>query len=242
MRVARLFVVALSFVLVLSLASSASAAAPANPFTGAGFDVSYPQCPGSAMSGSFAIIGVTGGRAFTQNQCFGAEYDGALVSQKSIYMNLNAAIGSTASNGLTGPYTASGVCGHGDKTCQAYNYGWKAAQYAYGLAGSRTASTWWLDIETANSWQAQVSLNQATIQGAVDFLLNRKSTQTVGITNVGIYSWDSAWQKITGGWKAGLPVWYAGVGSPSCATSSFTGGQVWLVQQTSGAPNGDIAC
>ena len=243
----RLSTAVLATAFLLSLASSASAASTGNPYTGTGFDISYPQCGASAdPAGSFGIIGVTGGRAFTANSCFTTEYDRA-PAQRSIYMNLNAAVGSTADNGSTGPYNSSGICGHGDRTCQAYNYGWKAAQHAYGQAGTRKASTWWLDIETANSWQSQVALNQHTIQGAVDFLLNQTSPggvsnpqPTVGITSVGIYSWASAWQKIVGNWKPNLPVWYAG--TSSCSVSSFTSGPVWLVQAASGVSNGDTAC
>jgi hypothetical protein len=244
----RLAAVALVAAALLSVTSTALAAT--NPYTGSGFDVSYPQCGTVEPSGTFGIVGITGGKAFTSNPCFGAEYAGVPSGQASIYMNLNAAVGSTASNGSSGPYTTSGVCAPGDKTCRAYNYGWKAAQSAYQLAGAQSASTWWLDIETANSWQAQVSLNQATIQGAVDFLLNHPSPSgvsnpqpTVGISNVGIYSSPSMWQKITGGWKSGLPVWYAGTSTTTCgAALSFTGGPLWLVQQVSGAPSGDIAC
>jgi hypothetical protein len=244
----QLGVIALCTAALLSFASTASAAT--NPYVGSGFDVSYPQCGKPDPSGSFGIVGVTGGKAFTSNTCFGQQFAGVAGGQASIYMNLNAAVGSTAGNGLTGPYTTSGNCSHGDKTCQAYNYGWKAAQYAYGLAGSHSASTWWLDIETANSWQAQASLNQSTIRGAVDFLLNRPSPSgvanpqaTVGISNVGVYSSPSMWQKITAGWQSGLPVWFAGTSTTTCATaSSFTGGPLWLVQQASGVAGGDIAC
>jgi hypothetical protein len=239
--------IALCTTALLNFASTAAAAT--NPYTGAGFDVSYPQCGNAVPSGSFGIVGVTGGKAFTSNTCFAAEYDRVPAGQASIYMNLNAAIGSTAGNGSTGPYTASGVCAHSDKTCEAYNYGWKAAQYAYGLASSRSAGTWWLDIETANSWQAQVALNQSTIQGAVDFLLNRASPAgvtnrqpTAGISNVGIYSTPAMWQKIAGGSKSGLPVWYAGTSATTCSVASFTGGPLWLVQQASGVSSGDIAC
>jgi hypothetical protein len=243
-------VIALCTAALLSFASTALAAT--NPYlgVGSGFDVSYPQCDKPDPSGSFGIVGVTGGKAFTSNTCFEAEYAGVRAGQASIYMNLNAAVGSTAGNGLTGPYTSSGSCSHGDKTCQAYNYGWNAAQHAYRLAGAHSASTWWLDIETANSWQAQTALNQSTIQGAVDFLLNRASPSgatnpqpTVGISNVGIYSSPSMWQKITGGWKPDLPVWYAGTSATGCANASgFTGGPLWLVQQASGVAGGDIAC
>jgi hypothetical protein len=219
---------ALSTAALLSLASPASATT--NPYTGTGLDVSYPQCGKPDPPGNFGIVGVTGGKAFTSNACFAPEYNGVLPGQPSIYMNLSAAVGSTANNGSAGPYTTSGVCAHGDKTCQAYNYGGKAAQYAYGLAGSHAASTWWLDIETANGWQA----SPASVTNP---------QPTVGISNVGIYSTPSMWQKITGGWKPGLPVWYAGTSATGCATASaFTGGPLWLVQQASGVSGGDIAC
>jgi hypothetical protein len=53
------------------------------------------------------------------------------------------------------------------------------------------------------------------------------------------------WRNITGGWSNGLPVWFAGTSATTCATAqanSFTGGAVWLLQQVSGASNGDLAC
>src|ERR671936_75441 len=110
----RLSAVALAIVALLTMASTASA--NNGPYSGTGFDISYPQCGASAdPAGSFGIIGVTGGRAFTANSCFTTEYDRA-PAQRSIYMNLNAAVGSTADNGSTGPYNSSGICGHGDRT------------------------------------------------------------------------------------------------------------------------------
>src|SRR5579859_4084504 len=136
-----------------------------------GFDISYPQCASSTIpSGQFALVGVTDGKAYTQNPCFSTQYDraaAATTGQVSLYMNLNAAIGSTASDGSSGP---AGSCAKSDKSCIAYNYGYNAAKMALSCAGTRTASTWWLDIETANSWNAQSSLNQRTITGAVDGL------------------------------------------------------------------------
>jgi hypothetical protein len=67
--------------------------ATTNPYTGSGFDVSYPQCGKPDPTGNFGIVGVTGGKAFTNNACFVAEYNGVLPGQASIYMNLNAAVG-----------------------------------------------------------------------------------------------------------------------------------------------------
>lgn len=226
----------------LAIAAAALLATPALAYTpgATGFDISYPQCGAAAPSGSFAIIGVTGGRAFSTNPCFDDEYRKALAAvgagQVSVYMNLNAAIGSSASNGATGP---RGTCPKSDKDCQAYNYGANAAEAAHTYASkSGQFSTWWLDIETANSWNAKDALNRTTIQGAVD-ALKKKSIQ------VGIYSAPYAWNSITGGWKNGMPVWFAGTSSTRCAdaqANSFTNGTVLVVQTASGASNGDLAC
>src|SRR5690242_19229016 len=68
----------------LTLQPVTTATATTNPYSGlvAGFDISYPQCSGSSYvgplpSGTFAILGVTRGRAFSQNECFGQEYQAA---------------------------------------------------------------------------------------------------------------------------------------------------------------------
>ena len=230
------FVVAAIAAVLLPLSALA-----AGPYTtgSTGFDVSYPQCGSALPSGTFAIVGVTGGHAFTQNACFGSEYASATSAtpgQVSLYMNLNAAIGSTASEGLTGP---RGTCKRRDKPCVAYNYGWNAASaalsYAAATPGVVTGTSWWLDIETANSWNSDPGLNQTTIQGALDGL------RAGGATNVGVYSTAFMWNSITGSWNTLLaPVWYPG--ATCAAASGFTGGPVWLVQTASGASNGDVAC
>ena len=222
------------------LGAPAHAALAAGPYpTGSsGFDISYPQCGSPQPRGSFAIIGVTHGRAFSRNDCFAAEYQQAVAAVTaagvSFYMNLNAAIGTTASNGASGP---AGTCRRSDKGCQAYNYGYNAAQDAYSYASSSgQAGVWWLDIETANSWNAQDALNRTTIQGAADFL-------TGSGRRVGIYSTQAMWTSITGGWSNGWPIWYAGTASCEYARArAFTGGEVWLVQAGSATDNGDIAC
>src|SRR5579884_3592913 len=130
-----------------------------------GYDISYPNCSttiqakaSNGSSYSFAVVGVTGGKAFTQNSCLATEFSNAAVSTKSLYMNLNYPVGTTASNGDTGP---AGKCTRADKSCQAYNYGWNAAQNAdqYASYQNAQASIWWLDIETGNSWSPKTTLN-----------------------------------------------------------------------------------
>jgi hypothetical protein len=154
-------------------------------------------------------------------------------------MNLNSPIGSTASEGMTGPY---GHCRKADKRCQAENYGYNAAQYASRYAASQGAfsSMWWLDIEKANSWSSSPSLNRGTINGAVKFFKDR------GIA-VGVYSVPSMWSSITGNYKNNLPVWLATSSmtpAPYCSSiSGFTGGAVYLVQYASSSSfDSDHAC
>jgi hypothetical protein len=218
---------------LLVLAAPRAQAVAGSPYSGTGFDVSYPQCSSyRGVTGAFGIVGVNGGRPFTDNSCFDAEYDAA--QPVSIYMNLKAPVGRTGPVYTSGPRS----CGS-DKLCQAHNYGWNAADHAYKAALPRTAATWWLDIETANSWTGKTAINVATIQGAVDYF---RRQPTLGVQAVGIYSTPAMWRTITGGHRDPTwPVWVPGADKGSCGTG-FTTGPVWLVQTASGVSNGDLAC
>jgi len=234
-RTPRLLVLAL--LTLVTVAPAIAQAAGPFPSNATGFDISFPQCGSNLQqTGSFGIIGVTGGKAFTQNPCFAGEYDYAATTTGlvSIYMNLNAPVGRTARANTAGPV----ACASNDQTCQAHNYGWNAAVGAFALAGPRKASAWWLDIEIANSWAGKTAINVATIDGARDYLL------AAGVANVGIYSVPSMWNQITGNWQdSTLPVWYAGTATTTCAQAvSFTSGPIWLVQNASAASNGDRSC
>jgi hypothetical protein len=207
-----------------------------------GNDVSYPQCSTSNFpQNAFGIVGVTGGRAFTDNSCLSKEFAWAstLPNPPSVYMNLNAPLGPTASEGMTGPY---GNCAKKDKLCQAENYGYNAAQYAFDYAAEQDVLSpmWWLDIETANSWSSDTSLNQRTIDGAVQFFADK------GEILVGIYSTPRMWSSITGNYKNHLPVWLPAGSMPPetyCSSSySFTGGTVYLVQYPSNGFDTNYAC
>lgn len=222
---------------------NAAFAAGVYPSGSTGWDISYPQCGGSYPGGgSFHIAGVTDGKAFTNNPCLASEFSWASAAAvaPSLYMNLNAPIGPTASFGNTGP---AGTCRKGDKSCQSYNYGYNAATSAWNYAASQGASSanWWLDIETANSWFSRKSLNDRAIAGAADLLRSRGA-------NVGVYSTNYMWSKIAGSYRPGLPVWY---GSPTnlsgapgyCGSGyNFAGGGVYLVQYSGGSFDADYAC
>jgi hypothetical protein len=208
-----------------------------------GNDISWPQCGTSSFpQNSFGIVGVTGGRAFTENPCLSQEFvwAHALSTPASLYMNLNSPIGSTASKGMTGPY---GNCKKNDKLCQAENYGYNAAQYAYTYAQQQGASSsqWWLDIEIANSWSSSATLNQGTINGAAKFFSDKS-------IKLGVYSSQRMWNSITGGYQNGLPAWLATTATTPAtycsSTYSFTGGQMYLVQYSNSATSidSDYAC
>lgn len=213
------------------------------PSGSSGYDVSYPN--GTALptgSYAFGIVGVTGGRAFTNNSYLAGQFVWAKSgtgAAPSLYMNLNAPVGSTASEGQSGPYGSK--CKR-SAACFAENYGWNSAEAAATYATSKGASSsmWWLDIETSNSWSRKTTVNRNVITGAMAYL------QSLGAT-VGIYSTASMWNKITGSWNSlGAPVWLAGgpISNQNnyCASTSFTGGAVSLVQNPSNNFDADYAC
>jgi hypothetical protein len=116
------------------------------------------------------------------------------------------------------------------------------------IASAPGSYRWWLDVETANSWQtgtSGVAMNLAVLEGMADVL----ASPAYG---VGAYSTSSQWDQITGGTPATSPLygtsdWVPGARTQSgaisnCAQSSFTGGTVMLTQWTSHSLDYDHAC
>lgn len=210
-----------------------------------GYDISWPQCGATypSQSYSFGIVGVTDGRAFTLNPCLASEYTWAqggssATSPVALYMNLNYPSGSTAREGATGPY---GSCRKGS-ACAAQNYGWNAASYAFtqnGAASPVTASMWWLDIETGNTWSKNAALNADVIQGAIAYLQGQGAT-------VGIYSTAYQWKTIAGGYAPVAPNWVAGASAANpaalCSSPLYSGGSVWLTQYVGPTFDTDYSC
>ena len=229
-----------------------------------GYDISFPQLGGpypsayaapsqtNSLVSTFGIIGVTGGRAYSQNPFLAAQYRwvtgyNSAPLTPAFYINLNYAVGTTAPNGLTGP---KGNCAPSDMACVAYNYGYNAAQrdFAYATSEKVKSSSWWLDIETANSWSDDTSLNDQVIQGAIDYLSKQYYSPTQKIA-VGIYSNPSMWKEIAGDFAPGLPVWFTAADSQQSMASycsadhSFAGGTVTAVQYWSdGAFDLEYSC
>jgi hypothetical protein len=149
-----------------------------------GVDVSWPQCNGGipALAPGFAVVGVNGGRPFTDNPCLSEQVSYAKgLSGYAAYLNLDAP--------------------HGE---DPRSYGKRSA--LDGLARARRAgldvSTVWLDVEVLNHWSHDGAVNVAVINGAAAAL------QARGLT-AGIYSSVDMWQDITGGATVTMPVWLA---------------------------------
>ncbi len=117
------------------------------------------------------------------------------------------------------------------------------------VSTSPSAYPWWLDVETANSWQSGTSgqaMNVADLQGMVAGL------RAAGASTVGVYSTSAQWSQITGGTSSSsgslwnVPEWLPGARTLSgaqgnCTQPSFTGGPITLTQWAS-HPDGDYAC
>lgn len=204
-----------------------------------GWDISWPQCPtGEVPPGevAFVVVGVSGGRPYTENECFLQQLSWAVEASQStpqIYMNIAG-----LPDGWTNP-----ACATDDLPCQAYYYGKGAAEYA--LATARTADadspTWWLDVETANQWTPDAFLNERVVKGAIEYL------QSTG-HQVGIYSTPRVWGLLMGSYQPALPVWTAGAADLQSAPDrcspayAFGGGPVVMVQYVSEHLDANFTC
>jgi len=191
-----------------------------------GTDVSWPNCSSSVPKTFFGIVGVTGGKGFSPNNCFKSE--AAKFVAPTLYVNTGYPGQSYGLKYQNAPRT----CVATDLNCLAYNYGYNAGQYAASYAQSQgvTSSTWWLDVETMNTWTKDVNQNQNSLQGETDAL------KAAGALTVGVYSTTAEWGTITGGWQNGVPSWGATTwttakqASTYCSGHQFTGGPSWLMQ------------
>ena len=115
------------------------------------------------------------------------------------------------------------------------------------VSGAAATYPWWLDVETANTWQSDTAMNVADLQGMIAGL------QAAGATTVGAYSTSSQWDTITGGTSAAsgslwqIPDWIPGArklsgAEANCQQVSFTGGIVTVTQWFSRPDDGDYAC
>jgi hypothetical protein len=226
-----------------------------------GYDVSFPQCGATLPAGRFGLVGVDGGRPYAVNPCLATEIDWAMTTGSPAYYVNSADPGPKASTHWPKGQTSPQACKASslNSTACSYDYGWNAAKDSYARAAAAAASvgapavsraTWWLDVETGNSWQVDngetathYANDTAALKGMRGYLRAR------GVSTVGVYSTAHQWRQITGGASlAKAAIWYAGVGGPSSAAAhcasrySFTGGPVRLTQYRKGGFDADNAC
>lgn len=216
----------ISTVVITLLPVSAAAVGYGSPVN----DVSWPNCLTNLKQlSNTGIVGVSGGLDFRNNPCLAKE--ASWFSRYGLYINTGYPGAVAARKFINSPLK----CSPADNLCLAYNYGYNAALFAVNYANSQLvhSPSWWLDVETDNSWDANYLINREDIQGAQVAL-----DQEIFLSTVGIYSSPYQWQVLTNNWLNGLPVWLAtGSSSPLiarsyCANSSFSGGQIWLSQYT----------
>jgi hypothetical protein len=229
-----------------------------------GYDISYPQCGGSVPKNvDFGIVGVNRGIVYSANPCLGTGSGPSELAWAGRDAELYANTGNPGPElssrwpiGQTNPRVCS--ADDPDTADCAYDYGWNAAADSYATAvrayislgwapagATRTpvANRWWLDVETANSWRADDSLNAAALQGGANYLAS------VGAASVGFYSAPFMWADIVGSTSAfaDYPSWVAGgstlQGAQSrCVGDGFTGGGVVLTQYFANGFDANYRC
>jgi hypothetical protein len=152
----------------------------------------------------------------------------------------------------------------------AWQYGWNrgiqdmlwliATPPSSGVSNLPSTYWWWLDVETANTWESGSSglaNNVADLRGMVAALKSTAETASGvplgGVTTVGIYSTSSQWGQITSsravGYSdlVGLPDWIPGARTLSgaqanCSLSGFTTAKPTATQWFGRPYDGDFAC
>ncbi|GHG52908.1 hypothetical protein GCM10012320_23410 [Sinomonas cellulolyticus] len=254
---------ALALVLgLIPFGSSPAMAAPGSSDGGAGpalgIDVSWPQCGASLPAdGAFAIVGVNGGRASTTNPCLAdqlrwavASRGGTFQSTVQLYVNTDNPGGPSPSSSWPGSgSTPYGTCDGSGSTACSWQYGWDRAMedmagrlapaaQAAGLLASPSAYTWWLDVETGNTWQADAAGNRAVLEGMAAAFSHE------GV-RVGVYSSPYMWEDLIGTVSSTSPLytlnsWLPGALSAEDAAANckldplMAGGHVVLTQYTTG--------
>jgi hypothetical protein len=205
----------------------------------------------------------------------GNTYNGTVIADWPISSNTYDPYGTCGTTTVT-TSTGTATVGANSPAC-AWQYGWNMATQDAGwlsaaatainqLTGTTTAPTspgaypWWLDVETANTWQsgtAGIEMNVADLQGMVS-ALQAAGVATTGVDVVGAYSTSYQWGQIVGNTDSsslsslpnnlyGIPDWIPGARSSSgaqsnCSLPSFTGGTVTITQWFAHPIDGDVAC
>lgn len=189
-------------------ADAEPAAAPTEAVLGN--DISWPQCGGDLPAPpAFAIVGVNGGRPDTVNPCLADQLAWAKGTSAAmggtpvpVYVN-TAATGPVESSwwpaantylghGIDNPY---GMCdGSASLACtfvHGYAMAVNDAATLKEAGGGDVRRTWWLDVETGNSWLSDNAANAAELEGMAAYLVGAGA-------EVGIYSTGYQFGEIAG--------------------------------------------
>lgn len=236
-----------------------------------GNDISWPQC-GSRLptNHAFGIVGVNGGLASNVNPCLSTQLAWAnkapgTPNQPKVQLYVNTAnpgqiidqIKTWPTNNVDPAFNIApnphGDCDGTNSLACSWQYGWnrsvEAAKEYFVPAANRAnidpnpqAYTWWLDVETENSWQTgsseALAKNVATIEAMATYY------QLLG-AKVGLYSTSYQWGQIVGtnvgdgSILNGLDSWLPGARSLTSAKAKCTsaplttGGKITLTQYIS---------
>ena len=241
-------------------------AAPVVPQPAIGADVSFPQCPvfpgqpllGLPTSVPFAIVGLDDGVAATPSGCVGTERAWAAAATGGGRVDFYVNTADPGPSSPRWPASSAGSPGRPYGDCRPGDAG-PACAYAYGAALVRTelaradlptpgGTTWWLDVESANTWSGTTAANRAVLEGMTAAL------HAVG-AQVGVYAVRRDWTGIVGTVPTtsplhGLHTWLAGATTRAGAAENCThapltgGGRVELAQYLPdlGTVDADLAC
>ena len=256
----------------LALGVPAAAAHPGDDAE-VGYDVSYPQCDDALPDDpAFAVVGVNGGLATRPNPCLAEQLawaaertTGAVATQPRLQLYVNTAnpgqvrdrVTTWPSRGRT-PY---GRCeGDNSRAC-SWRYGWERAAVTVreffvpaaedaGVDPDPGEHTWWLDVETTNTWQTGSAPARARNRAALEGMAARLAATGA---DVGLYSTGHQWRRITGVVPEDSPLhdldsWLAGARSLAGARAAclrdplVDGGDVVLTQYVVDGLDHDHGC
>ncbi|WP_199582823.1 hypothetical protein [Blastococcus sp. TF02-09] len=226
--------VAAAVVLALQTPAVAAPSESDVPVSPAGVDISHPQCEAELPDErAFTVVGVNGGVATKANPCLADQLAWAWESNGSVREQPPAQLYVNTANpgqvrGLVTTWPSAGVTPYGrcdgeNSPACSWRYGYERARDSvtdYFVPAAREAEvsslassyTWWLDVETSNTWQNGSddarARNRAAIEGMAAYLDSRGA-------DVGVYSTGRQWAQIVGSVPddsslAGLPSWLAG--------------------------------
>jgi hypothetical protein len=254
--------------LVLGLPATSASAAP----DGNGADVSHPQCGDDLPDGqAFGVVGVNGGVATTANPCLPAQLQwawdstGTVAGQPPAQLYVNTAnpggVRELVTTWPTDGETPHGRCDGRNSPACSWEYGWERARTtvtdfflpaaeAAGVDADPAHYSWWLDVESENTWQsgtpAGQARNRAALEGMAAYLIARGG-------EVGVYAVPAQWRQIVGAvtWDSNLyrlDSWLPGAATASGAAANCrrdpltNGGEVAIAQYVDGDRDVNVPC